>query len=222
MGQEAPVHSKLLTVAARNILRPMGLVQKGRSRTWLDDHQWWMCVVEFQPSSWSRGSYLNVGCMWLWVVKDYISFDEGYRVEGFHDFQDEQQFGTEAMCLAARAAQEVTRYRALFPTVRDVADYYQRHSPEVGWPSYHAAIACALSHRVDEARRLFHRFTYPADTLNEFVAAAQAEAEQLSELAGDAGQFERVISEKVQRSRQLQRLPTIPEFNFGTAARPAP
>jgi hypothetical protein len=116
MGQEGRVHSKLLTIAARSILRPMGLVQKGRSRIWLDDRQWWVCVVEFQPSSWSRGSYLNVGCMWLWLVKDYVSFDLGHRVEHFHEFQDEQQFKTESMDLAARAAQEVTRGRLLSAT----------------------------------------------------------------------------------------------------------
>jgi hypothetical protein len=214
MGQEGRVHSKLLTIAARSILRPMGLVQKGRSRIWLDDRQWWVCVVEFQPSSWSRGSYLNVGCMWLWLVKDYVSFDLGHRVEHFHEFQDEQQFKTESMDLAARAAREVTRYRALFPTVRDVADYYQRHDPTAGWPSYDAAIACALSHRVDDARRLFRRFAHPVDTLNEFVAAAQAEAEQLSELASDAEQFKRVIAAKVHRTRQLQGLPIRPELNF--------
>lgn len=214
MGQEAPVHSRILTSAARGVLRPMGLVQKGRSRIWLDDHQWWMCVVEFQPSSWSRGSYLNVGCMWLWLVKDHISFDEGHRVESLVEFRDEQQFGMAATELAARAAQEVTRYRALFSTVRDVADYYQRHIPAVGWPSYHAAIACALSNRVDDARRLFHRFAHPADALNEFVATAQAEAEHLSELAGDPEQFQRVIATKVQRTRELQKLPTVSVLNF--------
>src|SRR5256885_11111558 len=58
---EADPHSKLITAAAREILRPLGLFQKGRSRVWLDDQGWWLGVVEFQPSDWSKGSYLNVG-----------------------------------------------------------------------------------------------------------------------------------------------------------------
>jgi len=37
MAKEASVHSNMLTDAARHVLRPMGLVQKGRSRIWLDD-----------------------------------------------------------------------------------------------------------------------------------------------------------------------------------------
>src|SRR5436309_1568598 len=77
-----PPHTKLLTAAARSVLRPLGLQQRGRSRLWLDDHGWWVVVVEFQPSGWSIGSYLNVGAMWLWFEKDYISFDYGSRIEG--------------------------------------------------------------------------------------------------------------------------------------------
>jgi hypothetical protein len=42
------------------VLTPLGLTQRGRSRLWLDDHGWWLIVVEFQPSAWSRGSHLNV------------------------------------------------------------------------------------------------------------------------------------------------------------------
>ena len=80
---EEKAHSRLLRVAARNVLQPIGMVQKGRSRIWLQDHGWWVCIVEFQPSSWSRGSRLNVGCLWLWRANDDIHFDEGYRVGSF-------------------------------------------------------------------------------------------------------------------------------------------
>jgi hypothetical protein len=44
---------------------------------WLDDHTWWLVVVEFQPSSWSQGSYLNVGAMWLWHDKNRLAGDLG-------------------------------------------------------------------------------------------------------------------------------------------------
>jgi hypothetical protein len=40
--------------------------QKGRSRLWYDDHQWRAYLIEFQPSAWSKGTYCNVGLMWLW------------------------------------------------------------------------------------------------------------------------------------------------------------
>ncbi|HEX4035315.1 MAG TPA: hypothetical protein VHX66_12810, partial [Solirubrobacteraceae bacterium] len=71
MAREPP-HSKLLTTAAREVLRPMGLRQKRRSRVWLDDRAWWVGVVEFQASSFSPGTYLNVGAMWLWRRADHV------------------------------------------------------------------------------------------------------------------------------------------------------
>ena len=74
-------HTKLINAAARETLRPLGLVQEGRSRTWLDDRAWWLGIVEFQPSDWTRGSYLNVGVSWLWNVKDWQSFDYRHRVD---------------------------------------------------------------------------------------------------------------------------------------------
>lgn len=57
--------SRLVTAAGRDVLRPDGLLQKGRPRAWIDDRRWWLGLVEFQPSSWSQDSYLNVGVMWL-------------------------------------------------------------------------------------------------------------------------------------------------------------
>jgi len=55
------VHSKIIADAAKRNLAPIGLTRKGRSRVWLDDRGWYVTVVEFQPSGFSKGSYLNVG-----------------------------------------------------------------------------------------------------------------------------------------------------------------
>src|SRR5215469_1402855 len=107
MSQKDGVHTQLLTLAAKRVLRPFGLIQKGRSHTWLADQGWWLAVIEFQPSGWSRGSYLNVGCMWLWNVKGHLSFDMGYRVNEFHPFESEQQFGPVAQRLVEQARDEV-------------------------------------------------------------------------------------------------------------------
>ena len=120
-------HSKLIASAARDVFRPLGLVQRGRSRTWVDDRAWWLAVVEFQPSSWSRGSYLNVGVSWLWNAKEYLSFDYGHRVmdiggEGqYVEYQSDEQFRPLALKLAEAAASEVQGYCAQFPDVATAA-----------------------------------------------------------------------------------------------------
>jgi hypothetical protein len=216
MPSETPIHSKLLTAAARAVLRPLGLFQKGRSRTWLDDHNWWVCVVEFQPNSWARGSYLNVGCMWLWTEKDYLSFDEGYRVESFSGFDDESRFEMEALRLAQRAAEQVQHYRRLFPNVHAVCEYYLKFPPEnpEGWQNFHAGLACAMADKPKEARRFFDLFLDSHGDRPEWLVRAQADAEQLMTLTEDLVLLHRVIGDRVKRARALQKLPLISTVNF--------
>ncbi|MFD7945255.1 hypothetical protein, partial [Streptomyces sp. NPDC059744] len=95
----ASAASRLVTAAAREILRPLGLQQRGRSRIWIDDHGWWLIVVEFQPGR-LGGSYLNVGVMWLWQDLDHFAFNVGYREAGNEPFRNEAQFTLAAQDLA--------------------------------------------------------------------------------------------------------------------------
>jgi hypothetical protein len=119
-------HSKLLTKTAKEVLLPEGMFQKGRSRTWIDDHGWWIIVIEFQPSSWSKGSHLNVGAMRLWVEKDYFSFDDGYRVAPFVEYVNDDQFAPQARKLALAAREEVLKLRKRFASVQLAARYLRR------------------------------------------------------------------------------------------------
>jgi hypothetical protein len=212
-----PIHSKLITAAARQVLRPMGMIQKGQSRHWTDDHQWWVCCVEFQPSSWSRGSYLNVYAMWLWVVKDYWSHDEGIRAEGFAKFQNEIQFAAKANRLAERAAEELCRYRALFPNVLAVGKYYLEKTPDraATWQTFHSGIACALADRPADAERFFDQYLSKssADSAQWFIDS-QTEAAKLRALVAKRDDFRNAIIDRVKRARALLKLPEISAINF--------
>ena len=59
-------HNGLLKRVAAELLEPLGLNQLGRSRSWVDDHDWWAILVSFGPSGFGRGTYLNVGVSLLW------------------------------------------------------------------------------------------------------------------------------------------------------------
>jgi hypothetical protein len=214
MQKQAGTHSVLLQDAARRILRPLGLLQKGRSRTWLADEVWWMIVVEFQPSGFSKGSYLNIGCMWLWNVQPHISFDEGHRVERFFPFESEEQFRPIAEKLVKHAAEEVIRYRKLFPTIRSVSDYYIENAPHVGWPSFNAAIAHGLSGRIEAAARLLNCWGDEAETDPAWVKGARSDSMDLATIIADQERFQHLISTRVRKARELQRLPPITEVDF--------
>jgi hypothetical protein len=124
MRNSGDERSQLLTEAANRILKPLGFVQKGRSRFWRDDRGWFVIGVDFQPSSWSGGSYLNVGCNWLWMVQDHFAYDVGGRTEPFVKFENRDQFQDAANIMATQAAVAVESFRKQFPNTRAVYDYY--------------------------------------------------------------------------------------------------
>jgi len=157
MAVELP-HSKLITSAARDVLRPLGLRRRGRSRVWLDDRGWWLGVVEFQPSGFSRGSYLNVGVCWLWGWNGDVSFDVGSRVKGagFVSYETDEQFAPEARRFAELAAARVEEFRAAFPDLTAAADYLFAHNNGIANACLHAATVAALIGRYDHAIRLLH------------------------------------------------------------------
>jgi hypothetical protein len=209
MSDEKKLHSQLLSEAGKRILKPMGLLQKGRSRFWRDDRQWWLIGVEFQPSSWTQGSYLNVGCTWLWSVKSHFSYDIGGRAAPYTAFQSEKQFRLAAEEMAQRAVEEVIRYRCLFPSVISVCDYYLQHKSPGFWQDFNAAIACALSGE-DKMADLFFSKVIESDAGNyEWVKEARLDATRLRELSKTHTSFRQVIVERVMQTRALQKLPAI-------------
>lgn len=109
-------HNKLITTAARTHLSPFGCTQQGRSRTWLLDRTWFVSVVEFQPSSFGKGLFLNVGAHFLWTQDDDLSFDLGHRVEGFVEYETDEQFAEVADQYARRALEELKALDARLPS----------------------------------------------------------------------------------------------------------
>jgi hypothetical protein len=90
-----------------------------------------------------------------------------------------------------------------------------RNVPTGYWPSFNAAIAHALAGRRDTAIGLLSACAESTDEAPKWVKEASADARQLLELISDADQFRDVITERVQETRKLQKLPTLSKINFG-------
>jgi len=201
-------HAKLLTAAARRILRPLGLQQRGRSRLWLDDHGWWVAVVEFQPSGWSKGSYLNVGAMWLWYEKEYFSFDYGSRVENFVQYKGDEQFAPLADNLVCRAAEAVARLRSRFPSVKAAAQQLATTTPMGFWDLFHAGVACGLAGETTKARQFFAEVGR-SDHQQDWAQAITSLARAYSVLIDDLPRFRTKVEQVVRRARERLRLPSL-------------
>ncbi len=114
-------HDRIIADAAKAALGPLGFRRKGRSRTWLADHDWWLTVVEFQPSGWSKGSYLNVASHWLWSGTGTLSFDFGGRIAEHVEYLTDAQFAPSAAQLAESAAVEAQRLAETFDGLSEAA-----------------------------------------------------------------------------------------------------
>jgi hypothetical protein len=193
-------HNRLIKNAAKSLLQPIGCVQKGASRTWLDRQPLWVGVVEFQPSSWSRGSYLNVGACWLWYEKDYLSFDDGYRIEGFHALDNEQQFAEVTLELATRARDEVLAIRSKFSSLDLIATHLKTKDFSSIWNNYHAAVAAALTNDMVHAAERFSAVAATAEDAP-WVVELKRGAAILEKIATDPLQFRDAISQIVERSK---------------------
>lgn len=173
-----------------------------------------MVVVEFQPSSWSRGSYLNVGCMWLWHIKKHISFDVGYRLNGFFPYENEKQFGPVADRLAVGALDKVMEYRRLFRSVHDVSNYYFENAPKGFWPCFDAAIAHSLAGQAEASTRVLATCLDGTDDDPMWLKEARSDARRLVACVGDVQRMREIISNRVKKTRAQQHLHPLTEINF--------
>ena len=200
-------HGRLIAAAARAHLLPLGCRRRGQSRFWSADHGFWQIGIEFQPSGWSKGSYLNVGVQWLWYPKPYFTFDAGYRVADFVTFVDEVQFAPEADRLAARAAEEVRVLRERFHSLPAIAHHLETTPPHhnTAWAVYHVAVAAGLAGDVLKAHNLFDRLLKELADRNR-PEQQRAVAERLVSCVSDTAAYRRAVLALVEECRALQRL----------------
>ncbi|HEY1371668.1 MAG TPA: hypothetical protein VGH50_04300 [Candidatus Binatia bacterium] len=196
---------------AKQILQPVGFTQRGRSRLWFADNGWWLVLVEFQPSSWSRGTYLNVAAKFLWSGDGVFSFDFSFgssRIGTFCEFVDEKQFSVEVRRLAESAAKEAQRFHREFATMEAMADNLGTHVLSNPWGLYHAAAAAILAGRTEKARTFWAQLENNLqEETTEWAKNLQRAAGSLSSMSNEPANVVDVLAERVRHSRELLKLP---------------
>ncbi len=113
---------KLIKRIAKEKFNGLGIKQKGHSGLWYYNVDYYLILIEFQPSSGDNGTYLNVGVDFLWYPKDFFGFQFGYRLSNFRRFIDEKQFENEVEELCDLAISKVDHYKNMFRDRNLVAD----------------------------------------------------------------------------------------------------
>ncbi|MEU6533615.1 hypothetical protein ABZ869_31020 [Streptomyces sp. NPDC046928] len=212
--------SRLVAEAARTRLRPLGLRQRGRSRLWLDDHGWWLGLVEFPSPRWSQGSGLQVGAMWLWQDVDHFAFHVSERLSGTEDYRSEEQFSPVAEELALRAHFSVQTLRAQFPDLRSVASHLAAQPVRRGWfwEPWNAGVAAALVGDVSLAQQRFGA-VLDEEPLAPWMEDAQQTARELVAMGRDRDAVRAWALSSIASCRQRLRLAPAPlEWPGGNGA----
>lgn len=196
-------HDKIIAAEARRTLSPLRFVRKGRSRLWLADHRWWLNVVEFTPSRWSKGAYVTNSAHWLFAGKGHVTFDFHGEKRPRLDFFSEEQFTAEMPAMAELAASQA---KAIEDKHRDAQAIYQfitkRASDgtpmSTSWWSYQAGIVSILMGKVEDAVR------YLAAIDDERVIP---HAEDLLAVGRDGTALTQAVLQQIHRHRKALGLP---------------
>ncbi|MBQ4579859.1 MAG: hypothetical protein IJA83_04300 [Clostridia bacterium] len=164
-------HAKIINAVAKKALAPHGFFRKGSSRIWLQDNGWYLTMVEFQPSGFSKGTYLNVAMHFLWGVPlsegaHVLSLDYGDRVmppdvpTQFISYTGDDALFTHQVEMMANAA---VRIAAEYKRCVDL-DYARKlicagEPITAGWYEYNRAMLCFLAGDVQEGLRHIQHFS---------------------------------------------------------------
>jgi hypothetical protein len=207
-------HGRIIAAAANAALTPLGFRRKGRSRLWLADRGFWLSVVEFQPSGFSKGSYLNVATHWLWGLHDFMSFD--HMVDDrrtFIQFTDAAAFAPLATQQAQDAAEASEALRIQFSTLKAAAlilteqeRSWEREGRGGGSYAFDAAILEGLAGDVAVAQAFFQ------SALRSFAAEPDY-IKSIQELEGAVGvrdTFRAMVELRINHRRESLDLPRLP------------
>jgi len=139
--EDKNIHSKIINEVCKEILIPLGVFQKGTSRVYIDDNDYYFTVIEFQPSSFDRGTYLNIGITFLWGndLRDILVFGFPRTLTGrygkFIRYENEKQFRNEVTQLVNTAKEEIIFYRNL-KDIKFAKDWMIKYISKYGEKKY--------------------------------------------------------------------------------------
>lgn len=206
--------NQLMRDAGRSHLAPIGVRQMSRSsRLWTADLGWWLINVEFQPSPYSVGSYLNVGLQHLWIPKAYRVFEYSSRqpIDGYGKFVDfsgddaSAAHAANALARSARVAAEA--WLSQLAEDRVHYEWLTAFTHDV-WNAVNAAFAHAALDDYAAAAALFGEVAGRVDPGVKWELELGRACDALARMTTTPAAFNAEVSQRIRSARQLLRLPT--------------
>ena len=202
-------HNKLIAKIAKSIFKPEGIIRKGQSRVWLDDNDWYTTVIEFQPSNWGRGSYLNVGVNFNWYAKDYFSFDIGGRIKPFNEFKDKDDFEKVITEYCETTLKTVSDFRKKLNNINNSTKFMTTSlSDQNIWGNYHLAIFYGLTGDKINSEKHFNKVLESDDDWDWIIELKKRVSKSILKL-NSVNDFNSIIADIIIDTRQQKKLKEI-------------
>jgi hypothetical protein len=198
-------HNKLLKKIAKDRLKPCGIIQKGSSRTFLYDNGWYIIIIEFQPSSWDKGSYLNIGVDLNFYPRNHLAFSYGYREKGFDGADNEKQFTEIVNTYCDHVIEKVQKLKEKFKDVPTAIKSIGKY-PDDQWHYFDLGILYGLNGQMQKAGSCLKKLMKEKCKFD-YEFERQGLATEMFELLDDKEKFVARAQTLIIQSRQLKKLP---------------
>jgi hypothetical protein len=198
--------SKIIRKVAKERFVGHGLKQKGQSRLWYFSGDYYLILIEFQPSSWEKGTYLNVGLDFNWYPKDYFAFEFGYRLSDFKSPKDEGELGARIQQLCDLALDKVNEYKQIFIDKKTAGDKLLRlHKDKSNdWEKFNLGVLFGLGGHNEQAINYLKGVTGAHYKLDWEIEREKIAREYINAIG--QGDFLTKLSDMITRTKQLKRI----------------
>ena len=202
-------HNKIIKRVASKTFKQYGIKQKGQSRLFIDDNDWFLIIIEFQPSKLGNGTYLNIGINFNWNVQDYFSFDIGNREKEFVECINEEQFTEEINKLCKHSIEKACNYKNKFRDINNAEKIILKHnftSDEL-WGNYHRGIISGLVGNKNNSSKYFNKLLEVPENNIEWIIELKKQIKGLMDLATkNTADFTEKIQLIIRETRKLKKL----------------
>jgi hypothetical protein len=206
-------HNRLLKKVVKARLTPHGIIQEGKTRTFLYDNGWWAIIVEFQSSSFSKGTYLNIGIDFNFYPRDYFAFEYGYREKGFDEVNNEVQFEHMVNEYCDFVIDKAEELKSKFKNARSAIKAYEKQSANSGWDNFNLGILFGIAGQLKTSKQLLRKVV-KEKCESDWEFERQKLVHEIISWPNDHHIFIEKIKDLINRARLMKKLPVVDLTDF--------
>jgi hypothetical protein len=200
-------HNKLIKKIAKERFNALDIFQWKKSRTFLYDKWWYTIVIEFQPSSSSKGTYLNIGVDFNFYPRDSFAFQFGYREKPFESFVNEQQFSKYINKLCDIVIEKIKELDTQFADFKTGLKTLEKEKSNNSWTLYVIGILYALEGNYSKSLEILKKIS-SEECLTNWQSDRKIIIDKIIFWIEDGSTSSTHLINLIEDTRKLKKLPT--------------